>query len=142
MVSSSGAGRRERARALLIDLDGVLLPAHRDADEVDPDVLEFIREVRAAGLPVALTTDATESLPAPTLDGEVDAVVDPATVGASKPAPRYFAAACAAVGAPPHLSLVVDDSDRVVRGARAAGLSAHRWTGPADLPYLRAALGL
>jgi putative hydrolase of the HAD superfamily len=38
--------------------------------------------------------------------------------------------------------LFVDDSDRCVRGARVAGLSAYRWNGPDDLPYLRSALGL
>jgi putative hydrolase of the HAD superfamily len=36
----------------------------------------------------------------------------------------------------------VDDDDRVVRGARAAGLSAYRWTGPQHLTYLRKALEL
>ena len=43
---------------------------------------------------------------------------------------------------PPERCLFVDDQERNVRGARAAGLSAYRWNGPADLPYLRAALGL
>jgi putative hydrolase of the HAD superfamily len=37
--------------------------------------------------------------------------------------------------------LFVDDEDRNVRGAREAGLAAFRWTGPMDLPYVRAALG-
>jgi putative hydrolase of the HAD superfamily len=69
-------------------------------------------------------------------------VVNSSVIGFAKPTPSYFAAACAALDVPPRLCLFVDDSDRFVRGARAAGLSAHRWTGPADLPYLRAALGL
>ena len=35
-----------------------------------------------------------------------------------------------------------DERNLVVRAARAAKLLAYRWTGPAGLPYLRAALGL
>lgn len=35
-----------------------------------------------------------------------------------------------------------DADDRIVRGARVAGLPAYRWTGPGDVPYLRAALAL
>jgi len=38
--------------------------------------------------------------------------------------------------------LFVDDDDRVVRGARAAGLSAYRWAGPEHLSYLRKVLDL
>ncbi len=113
---------------------------------VDQDVLGFIRQVRAAGLPVALATNATdaehEELAALGLVEELDAVVNSAEVGVAKPAPEFYTAACAAVGVPPRGCLLVDDTDRNVRGARAAGLAAHRWTGARDLPYLRAALGL
>lgn len=114
--------------------------------EVDPDVLGLVREVRAAGLPVALVTNATDRLDADLatlgLVGELDAVVNSSVLGTAKPAPEYFTRACELVRVPPRDCLVVDDSERVVRGARAAGLLAHRWSGPADLPYLRAALGL
>jgi putative hydrolase of the HAD superfamily len=113
---------------------------------VDPEVLGFIRQVRTAGLPVALATNATDAerddLAALGLTDELDAVVNSAELGVAKPAPEFYAAACAAVRVPPRGCLLVDDTDRNVRGARAAGLAAHRWTGPADLPYLRAALGL
>jgi putative hydrolase of the HAD superfamily len=114
--------------------------------EVVPAALNFVREVRAAGRPVALTTNATDELDADLvalgLAGEFDAVVNSSAVGVAKPAPGYFTAACAAVGTPPERCLFVDDNDRYVRGARAAGLSAFRWNGPGDLPYLRAALDL
>ncbi|GAA4448610.1 HAD-IA family hydrolase [Phytohabitans houttuyneae] len=114
--------------------------------EVDPDVLGFVREVRAAGLPVAIGTNATDHLDADLaalgLTGEVDAVVNSSVVGAHKPTREFFAAACEALHRIPSQVLLVDDSDRFVRGARVVGLSAYRWNGPADLPYLRAALGL
>jgi putative hydrolase of the HAD superfamily len=114
--------------------------------EVDPDVLGFVREARAAGVPVGIATNATDHLDADLealgLTGEVDVVVNSSVVGAHKPRREFFAAACLALRTPPDRVLLVDDSDRFVRGARVAGLFAYRWNGPADLPYLRAALGL
>ncbi|BCB82179.1 haloacid dehalogenase [Phytohabitans flavus] len=114
--------------------------------DVDPDMLEFVRDARAAGIPVAIATNATDQLDAELdalgLIGEVDAVVNSSEVGAHKPTKEFFAAACQALRRTPSQVLLVDDSDRFVRGARVIGLSAYRWNGPADLPYLRAALGL
>jgi putative hydrolase of the HAD superfamily len=111
---------------------------------VDPDVLALVREVRAAGIRVGLATNATDALDADLLrlglTNEVDVVANSSEYGVHKPTREFFAQACAALGAPPERVLFVDDTDRFVRGARAAGLSAYRWTGPQDLPYLRAAL--
>ncbi|MDW3846553.1 HAD-IA family hydrolase [Micromonospora sp. BRA006-A] len=112
--------------------------------EVDPEVLAFVREVRAAGIRVGLGTNATDLLDADLaaldLTGELDVIVNSSVVGVHKPAKEYFQAACEALGTPPGRVLFVDDEDRAVAGARVAGLSAHRWSGPADLRYLRAAL--
>ncbi|MFV2100406.1 HAD-IA family hydrolase [Micromonospora sp. LOL_024] len=112
--------------------------------EVDPDVLAFIREVRAAGIRVGLGTNATDLLDADLaaldLVGELDVVVNSSVLGVHKPAPEYFRAACEALEAAPSRVLFVDDEDRAVSGARVARLAAHRWSGPADLRYLRAAL--
>jgi putative hydrolase of the HAD superfamily len=114
--------------------------------EVDPDVLALVRQARAAGRPVGLATNATDRLDADLellgLTREVDAVINSSVVGAPKPAKEYFAAAAQALRLPPDRMLLVDDDDRAVRGARVAGLSAYRWTGPADLGYVKAALGL
>jgi len=113
---------------------------------VDPDVLAFIRQVRSAGRPVGLATNATDllrrDLEALNLAGEFDAVISSWELKIHKPAPAFFTAACAQLGFEPPWVLFVDDDDRVVRGARAAKLPAFRWTGPADLSYLRRALGL
>jgi putative hydrolase of the HAD superfamily len=114
--------------------------------EVDPDVLGFVRKVRTGGVPVGLAGNATDRLDADLatlgLTGEFDAVLNSSALGVAKPDPEYFTRACASLGVPPRDCLVVDDSARIVAGARAAGLVAHRWTGPADLPYLHAVLGL
>ncbi|SCL30096.1 putative hydrolase of the HAD superfamily [Micromonospora nigra] len=112
--------------------------------EVDADVLAFVRDARAAGIRVGLGTNATDvlddDLAALGLTGELDVVVNSSVVGVHKPAKEYFEAACAALETPPSRVLFVDDEDRAVRGARVAGLSAHRWSGPGDLGYLRRAL--
>ncbi|MEO3744688.1 HAD-IA family hydrolase [Plantactinospora sp. B5E13] len=133
------AGGRESAQAAVDEWQ-----AYRG--EVDPDVLALARDARAAGVRVGLATNATDLLDADLkllgLTDEVDAVVNSSRLGVHKPAKEYFPQACLAVGAPPARVLLVDDDDRSVRGARAAGLSAYRWNGPDDLRYLRAALAL
>jgi putative hydrolase of the HAD superfamily len=130
-------GDPEKARAAVEEWE-----SYRGA--VDPEVLGFIREMRGRGVRVALATNATDMLDADlaalNLVDEVDVVVNSSVVRVHKPTKEYFHEACRAVRALPKQVLFVDDSDRSVRGARAAGLSAHRWTGPQDLTYLRAAL--
>ncbi|MEV0328257.1 HAD-IA family hydrolase [Micromonospora echinospora] len=127
----------ERARAAVTQWQ-----AYRG--EVDPDVLAFVREVRAAGIPVGLATNATDLLDADLaalgLTDELDAVVNSSALGVHKPAKEYFRAACEALRTPPDRVLFVDDDDRMISGARVAGLSAYRWSGPEGLRYVRAAL--
>jgi putative hydrolase of the HAD superfamily len=92
---------------------------------------------------VALATAGVAEPPAgPGLAEAATVLVDSAAPDAPKPSADFFAAACRAVGAPAERCLFVDGDERSVRGARAAGLSAYRWSGAGDLPYLRAALGL
>ncbi|MFI7551825.1 HAD family hydrolase [Micromonospora sediminimaris] len=130
-------GDAERARAAVAQWQ-------RYRGEVDPEVLTFVREARAAGIRVGLGTNATDLLDADLaalgLTDELDVVVNSSAIGVHKPAPEYFQAACAALDTPPARVLFVDDEDRAISGARAAGLSAYRWSGPADLRYLRAVL--
>jgi putative hydrolase of the HAD superfamily len=114
--------------------------------EVDPDALAFVREVRAGGRKVGLATNATDRL-RPDLDAlgltaEVDVVISSWEQKVHKPAPEFFARACELIGTPPAKALFIDDDDRVVRGARAAGLSAYRWSGPHHVAYLRKAFDL
>lgn len=113
---------------------------------IDHEVLAFVREVRAAGRPVGLATNATsdlrDDLTRFDLDHEFDAVISSAELGHHKPSREFFLAACAAIGTKVEMVLFVDDTDRNVQGARASGLSAYRFTGLGDLHYIRAALGV
>ncbi len=130
-------GDPERARGAVEEWNGY-------RGEVDGEVLAVIRELRAEGIPVALTTNATDlldsDLRALGLVGEVDVVVNSAELGHAKPSGEFFRTACDLLGVPAKMCLCCDDSERHVRGARAAGLAAIRYTGPADLRYVRATL--
>ena len=97
------------------------------------DLLGLVDDLRAAGRRVALAATGPSDVA-----GRFDAVVD----ATAKPAPGFFASACTAVAATPDRTLFVDEADRNVRGARAAGLKALRYGGPDDLRYVRAALGV
>jgi putative hydrolase of the HAD superfamily len=109
---------------------------------IDQQVLAFVREVRASGKPVGLASNATddfgEDLALFGLEAEFDAVLASAEMGLCKPTPEFFAAACEALSVPPMECFFVDDSQRNVLGARAAGLASTRWTDHSVLPYLRA----
>jgi putative hydrolase of the HAD superfamily len=132
-------GGAERAHSLVVEWD-----AYRG--EIVPEVLAFVREVRAAGVPVGLATNATNDLHADLealgVADDFDVVINSSEIGVHKPAREFFQAACEAVRVTPERCLFVDDQDRNVRGARAAGLSAYRYDPPDDLRYVRAALGL
>jgi putative hydrolase of the HAD superfamily len=114
--------------------------------EVDADALAFVREVRAAGRRVGLATNATDRLTGDLdrlgLTDEFDVVINSWDLKVHKPAPEFFRQACDLIGEEPKRVLFVDDDDRVIRGARAVGLAAYRWTGPQHLSYLRKALEL
>ncbi len=149
----SRAGWRESIAAALVDRTGDLATAERVAEEWDsyrgelvPEVLAFVAEVREAGFPVALCTNATDDVRADLLRFEIaeefDAIVVSAELGLAKPHPSFFAAACEAVLKPAGECLFVDDQIRNVNGARAAGLLAYRFGDVSDLTYLRGAFDL
>jgi putative hydrolase of the HAD superfamily len=132
-------GGLEPARTLVAEAQ-----SHRG--EVVPEVLAFVDEVRAAGRRVGLAANAMgdfdQVIAEYGLADHFDVIVNSSVVGVHKPAKEFFVKACLAMEKPPNRCLFVDDDDRDVRAARVAGLSAYRYTGPQDFPYLRAALGL
>jgi putative hydrolase of the HAD superfamily len=113
--------------------------AHRGV--IDAQVLSLIGELRADGVPVALCSNATDDLRNDLalfdLAEAFDAVISSAEIGVAKPHPEFYATACAALATAPADCLLVDDTRRNIAGARAAGLVAFRYSGVADLAYLR-----
>lgn len=132
-------GGLEPARALVAQ-------AQQHHGEIASEVLEFVDEVRAAGKRVGLAANAMDDFDEVVarygLANRFDVIVNSSVIGVHKPAKEFFLAACRAIETPPNRCLFVDDDDRDVRAARAAGLSGYRYNGPEDFPYLRAALGL
>ena len=133
------------AGALHVD-EAVVLEWDEYRGEIVPEVLRFVRDVRQAGMKVGLATNAMDDLADVLalhgLSAQFDAVANSSEIGVHKPAPGYFRAACALGGAHPKQCLFIDDTDRNIRAARAAGLSAYRYTPGDDLTYARKALGL
>ncbi len=111
--------------------------------EIVPEVLDTIEFLRAAGVPVALCTNATDDLRDDLarfgLAEAFDAVASSAEIGYVKPMPEFYRAACDAVDTAPGYCLLVDDTVRNIAGARAAGLLGYRYTGVDDLAYVRTA---
>lgn len=133
------------AEALHVE-ESVILEWDADKGAIVPEVLQFVRDVRKAGMKVGLATNAMDDLgdvlALHGLTKQFDAVANSSEIGVHKPAPGYFRAACALIGAHPKQCLFIDDTDRNIRAARAAGLSAYRYTPGDDLSYARKALGL
>ncbi len=149
----SRAAWRESIAAEIAGRAGGLATAERVVEEWDsyrgeimPDVLTFVADVRAAGSPVALCTNATDDvrndLELFEIADAFDAIISSAELGRAKPHPEFYTAACKAVRTPSAECLFVDDQARNVAGARAAGLLAFRFTGSSDLGYLRGAFSL
>jgi len=106
--------------------------ARPQAWRVAPGALPSFDRLRAAGIGVAIASNWDDRL-RPLLAAlgildRVDAAAISSEVGAEKPDPTLFLAACAALGVPPAEAVHVgDDPNRDVAGARAAGLRGWRW---------------
>ncbi|NDV00434.1 HAD-IA family hydrolase [Pseudoroseicyclus tamaricis] len=110
---------------------------------IDAALLDEVASLRAGGLPVWLATNQEHRRAAYLLEtlglaAHVDGILHSARLGAMKPEPAFFAAAEAAAGGEGPF-LLVDDSERNVTAARAAGWQAEVWTGEARLADLVAA---
>lgn len=134
--------RRNIAVALLPD-HGIDVVADLVADwsesfgAVDRDVRALLRESRAAGLRVAIATNATTRLEADLaalgLTDDVDAVVSSARLGVAKPEPTFYFAAAKLVDAEVERCLLVDATKVNVDVANAVGMHGYQYTDAAGL---------
>ncbi|MFD7505943.1 HAD family hydrolase [Streptomyces sp. NPDC059850] len=94
-----------------------------------PDTEATLRELRRRGIPVAVVSnigwDPRPVFRAHELDGLVDAYVLSYELGAQKPDPAIFQAACDTLGLAPSEVLMVGDDRTADGGARALGCAVH-----------------
>jgi len=132
--------RRARTKAFLADLGALVddeavavledrrLAQMRGAWRLFPDTVPCLDWLRAAGLKIGAVTNASgphqrARLADLGLGRFFDAVLSPAAIGAAKPDPQIFHAACEHLGAPPEETLHIGDRlDLDAHAARDAGL--------------------
>jgi len=94
-----------------------------------PDTEPTLRALRERGVKVAIVSnvprDLSDVFAAHGLASYVDAFVHSFQVGAEKPDPRIFLAACERIGTPPARTLMVGDHAITDGGAVVAGLQFH-----------------
>lgn len=128
-------------------LDGRVeeLMAHWRRVHVSRETLGLVRELRAAGTSCWLASNQNsyrarymrESLG---YDAVFDGQFYSCDLGITKDSPAFFERAVAVVGLAPADIVHVDDKDKYLDAARAAGLSAQRWSIEEGIDVLRAAL--
>ena len=114
---------------------------------IDHDVVDLIREVRAAGrVKVALFSNASTRLEADLescgIDGEFDVVFNSARLGLAKPDREAFTTVANLLEVPVERCLFIDDTIPNVDGARVAGMQAEAFTNAAELRTLLVEAGL
>lgn len=96
-------------------------------EDLDPDVKDTLKEVKAAGLKMAIGSSSKNTkfiLERLGLDNFFDAVADGTDVIHAKPNPEVFLIAAARMAIQPDACLVVEDAKSGVLAAQAAGMDA------------------
>lgn len=112
----------------------------------DPAMVLLLAEVRAAGVPVAVLTNGTDTihdeLATVGLTDAFDHVFCTWFIGVAKPDHRVFHHVCDQREVAPNRVLFIDDTPANVLGAAEAGLVAHDFTGVEPLRTTLADLGV
>ena len=120
----------------------VAVSEHLDLDE---PMVDLVREVRAAGVPVALVSNSLgrDCYARVDLDELFDVTVISGQVGVRKPSRQIYRIACERLGVAPGQCVLVDDLEHNLVGAARLGIDGiHHRTADETVPRVRAALGL
>lgn len=113
------------ARGSVVVAEGLLGRMLHGFGVLDPVMIETVRRVRAVGLATALLSNSWgEHYPDALWDNLFDVVVISGRVGMRKPEPAIYEHTATALGMPPEDCLLVDDIERNVLAATAAGMRA------------------
>ncbi|MBF6215266.1 HAD family phosphatase [Nocardia puris] len=128
-----GFAERLRAHGADIDAEGVSarMQSGLTADEAS---LDLIRRLRAAGIPVALVSNAfgRDCYAGFDLAALADVAVISAEVGIRKPSRRIYEIACTRLGVRPERAVMVDDLRQNLDGAARLGIAGVLHTDTAD----------
>jgi putative hydrolase of the HAD superfamily len=137
----SDAEFEQTLAALLVGQDGGavaaagLLRRMFAASQVQAEMLDLIRELRADGLRIGLLSNSwgggEDSYPSDILDELFDAVVISAQVGMRKPEERIFLLAAGELGLTPAQCAFVDDMEGNITAAQALGFAVVHHRDPA-----------
>jgi putative hydrolase of the HAD superfamily len=91
----------------------------------DDDTVRLIEDLRAAGVPIALVSNAfgRDCYAGFDLDALADAVVISSEVGIRKPSRKIYAIACERLGIDPRQAVMVDDLQQNLNGAARLGIA-------------------
>lgn len=131
------AGGRVEPRGLLAGLARYM--------DLDEPMVDLVREVRAAGVPVALVSNSLgrDCYARVDLDELFDVTVISGQVGVRKPSRQIYRIACERLGVAPGQCVLVDDLEHNLVGAARLGIDGiHHRTADETIPRVRAALGL
>ncbi|GAA2084582.1 hypothetical protein GCM10009759_03760 [Kitasatospora saccharophila] len=119
-------------------------PWRADRGRRDETMVALLGRLRADGVRCAVLSNFTDALHTDLdLHGiEFDAAFASADLRVTKPSPLAFLTVAERLGLPPEQIHFFDDQESFVAGARAAGLAADRFTGPAALLQRLAELGI
>jgi putative hydrolase of the HAD superfamily len=100
----------------------------------DADTVRLIDDLRAAGVPIALVSNAfgRDCYAGFDLDALADVVVISSEVGIRKPSRRIYAIACQLLGIDPHQAVMVDDLQQNLDGAARLGIAGVLHTDATD----------
>jgi putative hydrolase of the HAD superfamily len=100
----------------------------------DEDTVRLIEELRAAGVPIALVSNAfgRGCYAGFDLDSLADVVVISSEVGVRKPSRRIYSFACERLGVDPRQAVMVDDLQQNLDGAARLGIAGVLHTDAAD----------
>ena len=100
----------------------------------DDDTVRLIEDLRLAGVPIALVSNAfgRDCYAGFDLDALADVVVISSEVGIRKPSRRIYAIACQRLGIDPHQAVIVDDLRQNLDGAARLGIAGVLHTDAAD----------
>jgi putative hydrolase of the HAD superfamily len=128
-----GFADRLLAHGLVVQAEG--LSARMQAGlRRDDDTVRLIEDLRAAGVPIALVSNAfgRDCYAGFDLDALADVVVISSEVGVRKPSRKIYAMACELLGVDPLQAVMVDDLRQNLDGAARLGIAGVLHTDAAD----------